>query len=196
MNATPPPAGSSKQQWRDWAKTTRVALPDASDAVCAHLERFIREWNATHTDGADRLRTVVAYKAFGSEVRLEALVAALPDLEWLTTRTEPDGQLSLHPFSSATQRNRLGVLEPPADAPEVPAHAVDAILVPGLVFDATGGRLGYGKGFYDRLLPHLRPGVPTVGITSTALVVPALPLEASDVRMTHLATETGVQRTC
>jgi 5-formyltetrahydrofolate cyclo-ligase len=66
-------------------------------------------------------------------------------------------------------------------------------LVPGMLFDRTGGRLGHGAGYYDRLLPGLGPTVPRVGVVPTALVVDALPCEAHDVPMTHLATEAGVR---
>ena len=51
----------------------------------------------------------------------------------------------------------MGILEPRAelrDRPErrVAAGELDLILVPGLVFDPQCGRIGYGKGYYDRLL--------------------------------------------
>ena len=50
----------------------------------------------------------------------------------------------------------FGILEPPADAPEVPAEAIDVVLVPGLAFDIEGRRLGYGGGYYDELAQRLR----------------------------------------
>jgi 5-formyltetrahydrofolate cyclo-ligase len=186
---------SSKTEWRAWAKSVRSSLPDASDTVCAHLERFIRDWNAAQPEDWSRLRTVVAYRAFGDEVRLEPLVDALPDLEWLTTRTEPDGQLSLHPFASATHRNRLGMLEPPPEAPPIQRLGlwVNAILAPGLAFDRAGNRVGYGMGLYDRFLLTMPIGVPYIGVTRDALVVDALPHEPLDMEMSHLATESGVR---
>jgi 5-formyltetrahydrofolate cyclo-ligase len=49
-----------------------------------------------------------------------------------------------------------GILEPPVDAPEIPAEAIDVVLVPGLAFDEQGKRLGYGGGYYDELAQRLR----------------------------------------
>ena len=51
----------------------------------------------------------------------------------------------------------LGIPEPRPDLPEVPPAAVDWALVPGLAFDERGFRLGRGAGYYDRLIPLLRP---------------------------------------
>lgn len=143
--------------------------------------------------GALEPRVVLAYRAFRDEVKLESLAANRPEIAWLTTRVNPQKRLTLHAFSSAKLTNRLGILEPHADAPEFEPALVDVVLVPGLAFDVSGVRLGYGAGFYDRLLPKLRPGIPIIGVSRDGLVVPELPSEAHDVRMTHLATESGVR---
>ncbi len=175
---------SSKAEWRTWAKGVRSSLPDASESVWRHLETFLRSLEP---------RVVLAYRAFRDEVRLEALAASTPEVTWLTTRANSDASLTLHAFSSATVTNRFGILEPHVDAAEFDPRTVDAVLVPGLAFDLNGNRLGYGAGYYDRLLPKLRPGIPIIGVTRDALVVPELPVEPHDVRMAHLVTESGVR---
>ena len=114
------------------------------------------------------------------------------------TRTWPGAErrLSVHRLERASlERHRYGFLQPPATAPEVDPATVDLVLVPGLAFDVAGGRLGYGLGYYDRLLPRLDPAAPRVGVALRALVVPALPADPRDVAMTHLATESGVAPT-
>ncbi|NND03528.1 MAG: 5-formyltetrahydrofolate cyclo-ligase, partial [Acidimicrobiia bacterium] len=68
----------------------------------------------------------------------------------------------------------------------------DLFLVPGLTFDLWGNRLGWGAGFYDRLLAMAREDAPLVGIVPAEVVVDRLPAEVHDVAMTHLATEEGV----
>lgn len=180
-----PDSSASKADWRNWAKKTRSSLPNVSNEVCGHLEAFLKTFDA---------RVVLAYKAFGSEIRLEGLVKDCPNLAFWTTRVNPNHRLSLHPFLSATTRNTLGMLEPDTLEPELEPDLVDAVLVPGLVFDRFGTRLGYGAGFYDRLLPLLRPNTVLIGVTHDDLVFEhPLPKDAFDVPMTHIVTEFGLR---
>jgi 5-formyltetrahydrofolate cyclo-ligase len=64
-------------------------------------------------------------------------------------------------FHRADRREDLvfgifGLLEPRSDAPEVPSHAIDLFMVPGLAFDCRGTRVGYGGGYYDELAAYVR----------------------------------------
>ena len=67
------------------------------------------------------------------------------------------------------------------------------MLLPGLAFDETGTRLGYGGGFYDRLLQGW--DILSIGVTSRAALLPrsALPREAHDQSVGYVVTEQGVQ---
>lgn len=73
-------------------------------------------------------------------------------------------------------------------------ESLDLIIVPGLVFDRQGYRLGYGKGFYDRILQAV-PAVQTIGVCLDEFFVPALPRDAWDVRVKYVATQTGIYKT-
>ncbi len=81
-----------------------------------------------------------------------------------------------------------------------PAAGMEALtptllLVPLLAFDGSGGRLGYGGGFYDRTLADLRaadPGVRALGLAFAAQRVDKLPLDRFDQRLDLIVTETGV----
>lgn len=179
----PPPP--TKPQLRTTTRALRDTLPNVSSEVCQHLATWLERGEQRESP-----YTVLAYKSFGSEISLETLPALLPKIRFLTTRVGAKNSLTLHEFSKAIAPNRFGILEPPADAPSIAPEQVDVVLVPGLAFTMQGGRLGYGGGFYDRLLPQLRPDCLRVGITQTRLVLPELPLEPHDVIMQFLALET------
>ena len=79
----------------------------------------------------------------------------------------------------------------PKGTRSVPFEAEDLILVPGLAFDRFGGRLGSGKGFYDRFLASLYPR--KWGVCFECQVVKeALAQSSNDVRMDGLVTEKGL----
>ena len=172
-----------KAEWRAWARARRAGEADVSGAVTAQLAAFLHERGA---------RRVLAYRALPGEPDVSGLAA---QFTLLTTRARfrPTPRLTIHPWDTATEPSRFGALQPPATAPQVSLDEVDAALLPALAFDARGVRLGYGGGFYDRLLPGFA-GL-TVGVIPAALVVPELPSEAHDLRVRWLATETGMSET-
>ncbi len=88
-----------------------------------------------------------------------------------------------------------GLREPnPKLAHEVPLSQLDTVLVPGLAFDRKGGRLGRGKGFYDRALQNFKGT--KVGVAfSQQLSKEELPMESHDIRMDVIITELGVHFT-
>lgn len=89
-------------------------------------------------------------------------------------------------------RHPFGMLEPGEDAPRLEPEELDLILVPGLAFDRSGGRLGQGGGFYDRYLPRCT-GV-TVALCRRDFLLEAVPREKHDRRVDLVVTEEGVFR--
>ncbi|MEX2541749.1 MAG: 5-formyltetrahydrofolate cyclo-ligase [Trueperaceae bacterium] len=182
----PPESGAPKADWRVWARRRRSAIDPwhTGQAVAARL----REWPAYLASAR-----ILVYLAFGDEPDLSALLDD-PAKSFYTTRTATEGEpaLTLHRLDLASlERHRFGFLQPTVAAAGS-AGEMEMVLVPGLAFDVSGHRLGFGMGFYDRFLGSLDPSVPLVGITPAELLVPRLPSEPHDVRMTHLATEDGV----
>jgi len=84
-----------------------------------------------------------------------------------------------------------GIREPPPAAAEVDP---DVVLVPLLAFDRAGYRIGYGAGYYDLTLAHLRKNKPitAVGIAFAAQEVETVPRTAFDARLDLVLTETEI----
>ena len=131
---------------------------------------------------------VLTYLAFGTELDL----AGLTGKHFYATRTLGNGILRVHELTGRLGRHPYGFDEPSADNPEAPLTRLELALVPGLAFDRSGTRLGYGKGFYDRLLADVPPGVPVVGVVPEGLIAGSLPRAPHDVPMTHLLSERGI----
>jgi len=81
------------------------------------------------------------------------------------------------------------ILEPKQESiKEVPVESIDLILVPGVVFDIHGNRIGHGKGYYDRLLNDTQ-NVPHIGLAFEFQIVDAVPTEGHDLPVDIIVTE-------
>jgi len=101
--------------------------------------------------------------------------------------------LSLHVVQSlddAIESGYRGIPEPRADTPIARPDEVVLALVPGVAFDASGRRLGYGGGYYDRLLPLIASDVPRVAGAFDFQVVDHVPSAAHDHRVDVIVTPT------
>jgi 5-formyltetrahydrofolate cyclo-ligase len=81
--------------------------------------------------------------------------------------------------------------------PSRPARLPDVVLAPLLAFDRRGGRLGYGKGYYDRTLGHLRSQGRrplAIGIAFAAQEIEEVPTGPADIPLDGVITETALHR--
>ncbi|MEA5510028.1 5-formyltetrahydrofolate cyclo-ligase [Crocosphaera sp. UHCC 0190] len=86
---------------------------------------------------------------------------------------------------------KYGILEPAPTAPILTAAEVDLILIPAVACDYQGYRLGYGGGFYDRLLSSPQwHSIPTMGIIFEFALLSQLPVDSWDQKLTAICTET------
>lgn len=87
----------------------------------------------------------------------------------------------------------FSIPEPSVDSEEVSIGDIDLVVVPGVAFDMRGGRMGRGKGFYDRLfsgLSGIRTSPYKVGICFDFQIMDNVPMEAHDTLMDAVLSET------
>lgn len=142
-------------------------------------------------------RTVLGYLNFGSELAIEAWIRqALTDGKRVLLPRVNRASMLLELFEvkdidSDVAAGAYGIREPVVERCErfEALGEIDLILMPGVAFDREGGRLGYGGGYFDKLLAHL-PHRPVLIAGAFAMqVVAEVPQEASDYKVDYLITE-------
>ena len=100
-------------------------------------------------------KTLATYLSFDHEVSTAGLIQAALQLgkRVCVPRTYPQGQMEFVEYDpDILEKTRFGLLEPNEKGKLVDQSEIDLIHVPGLVFQSTGYRIGYGGGYYDRYL--------------------------------------------
>lgn len=159
-----------------------MARPEARAAAATRLWARLR-----HVQGA----VIAGYLPIRSEVDPRRTMAALAHDNRLCVPvvTGKGAPLRFREWwpGCPTAPGAFGVEEPVEGGWRVP----DVLIVPMVGFDAQGGRLGYGGGFYDRTLVGLR-GARAVGVAVDGQRVEAVPRADTDVLLTEIVTESGV----
>lgn len=137
-------------------------------------------------------RIVALYRAIGSELDVDALSLALDRSGrelCLPVVMERDAPMVFRRWTPGEplELDEAGV---PAPFPLAEIIDPDLIVTPLLAFDAGGGRLGQGGGYYDRTFAA-RPNVTRIGFAYAGQEVAHLPVEPHDIRLHGVLTETG-----
>jgi 5-formyltetrahydrofolate cyclo-ligase len=168
----------SAEDWRE--KSDRISFHLQASSIFQHA------------------KTVLAYVSFRQE----------PDLSRLFAETSQEGTkiwgfprcvenvLIWHEWKPGEllQTGAYGIWEPHADLPLISASQVDLILVPAVACDRRGYRLGYGGGYYDRMLSSPEwQSIPTIGIVFDFAYLTELPIENWDQPLNQCCTEEGLK---
>lgn len=128
--------------------------------------------------------TVMAYWAMPTELPVDAFIEACSNMgKRIALPVVRGDDLELFEYTGRECLREVppyGILEPHG-TPRVKAEEIDVVLVPGMAFDTGGGRLGHGKGFYDRLFPHM-PSAKLIGVCLSCQLVDSVPMEPHDRR--------------
>jgi 5-formyltetrahydrofolate cyclo-ligase len=168
----------------------RDALP-ASDRVArseAIAERLLG------LDEAARAATVLAFWSFGSEVHTQPLIERLVDRgRTVALPRIVDGDVVPVAYTpgASLSATAFGAMEP-ADGRALDVRELDLVVVPGVAFDRSCNRVGYGGGFYDRLLGRTRERTTAVAIAFGLQVVDEVPIGPVDRRVDAVVTEQEV----
>ena len=172
-----------------------IAQRDALDAETRRRDSQVITAKLVALPEYRAARVVCAYASFGSEFDTAAfcfavIAAGKRLLLPLVHRAARMIELrEVKNLESDLVAGVWGIRAPSEQCPIWQPSTVDFMLVPGVAFTATGKRLGYGGGFYDRLLDELKPGVARVVAAFSMQVVEDLPTGPRDRRVYRIVTE-------
>ena len=185
--------GATKESLRRHFRALRQGLVErAQPAIEAQAQKQVTELLA---DG----RLLGLYCPLPGEINLLSLQNLLPGQLALPAITagprDPSARLVYRPWRAGDplEPDGCGIPAPLADAGELPAQALGLLLVPALACDASGIRLGYGGGWYDRL--RAEPAwaqVPAVAVLPRGCRVERLPRDPWDVPLQGWLDEDGL----
>jgi 5-formyltetrahydrofolate cyclo-ligase len=185
----------AKAVLRKRARALRGTMPAAGLAQrCERIVETLRGLDAVRSAASVALfwpiegRNEVDLRPLDPILRADGKRVAYPSIDpetrVMTFRTVAD--------PSAMEERGLGFLDPGAAAPEV--DRLDVIVVPALLVDPRGHRLGYGAGFYDRALPGYRPPALAVAVAFDFQLVADLPSTEGDVAVDLVVTDARTLR--
>jgi 5-formyltetrahydrofolate cyclo-ligase len=181
-----------KTELRQDLLRSRMALSpelyhEYSDRLCEHLQKFL-------LDHVLPGQTVLAYQPHRQEPNLGRLFEQAY-FQWGIPRCLPQRQLAWHLWRPGEPlvKNSYGLAEPLATANPINLAATAALLIPMVGFDAQGYRLGYGGGYFDRLLASSEwQQVLKIGIAFDLALVPKIPINSWDLPLHRIFTESGM----
>lgn len=137
-------------------------------------------------------KTILAYFSFRQEPDLSRLFTS--KYRWGFPRCVGNSlKFHLYTDKNSLKTGAYGIIEPHADTPTINPDEVDLIIVPSVACDSQGYRLGYGGGYYDRLLSSQEWATkPTIGILFDFAYLQELPIEAWDKPLQAVCTEIGL----
>src|SRR5665213_2132583 len=181
----------AKAALRIKARAQRAALANAAKADAAHAaaNAFLEGVPLNPTD------IVAAYWPIREELDVKPLLTRLMDSLQpvclpVVIGDEQPLDMRLWEQGAPLYPSGFGTLAPSEMAPRVEP---DVVIVPLLAFDATGTRLGYGGGYYDRPLARMKKRPRLVGFAFAGQELPAIPREPHDLPLDAVVTEIGIR---
>ncbi|OUT61751.1 MAG: 5-formyltetrahydrofolate cyclo-ligase [Rhodopirellula sp. TMED11] len=190
-----------KSALRRTAARARAEISDKQSVSEQIIDRLIA------SPPYQQAQTVLWYLDVRHEVRTtwyvqQQLTGALPPALGRRTRkrlaipycVDDDLQVFRLDSMDQLQPGAYGILEPKPELrndpkTQLPVDQFDLIITPGVAFDPQGGRIGHGKGYYDRLLARKGQQTLAIALAFHCQVLDQVPMSAHDVPMDYLVTE-------
>ncbi|MDI6745295.1 MAG: 5-formyltetrahydrofolate cyclo-ligase [Thermodesulfovibrionales bacterium] len=182
-------------------KTVRQEILLKRDAILGNIRKekdaAIRQQIIRLPEFTDA-KKILFYASFRSEVSTMKMIkisldsgkrVALPKVD------KENKKLKLYEIKNMNELVQcyMGILEPSVSEERLTAlDDIDLIFIPGAAFDVSGSRLGYGSGFYDKLLSEIKDKIPVIAPAYEEQIVDNIPSEPHDIKVDKIVTETRI----
>lgn len=143
-------------------------------------------------------KTIFFYASFRSEVDTMDMIKVSLNMGKLIVLPKVDkenNRLKLYEIKNMNDlaRGYMWILEPFVSEDRLrDIDDIDLIIIPGAAFDTYGNRLGYGAGYYDKLLSEMKREIPIVAPAYEEQIVKKIPAEPHDIKVDKIATDKRV----
>ena len=146
-----------------------------------------------------KAKNIFIYLSFGSEIQTNNIITkALRDgkevyIPKVYKKNKLMKAVRLKSFDDLKE-NSMGILEPIDDSNYIDKREIDLILVPGVVFDLNGNRIGYGGGYYDRYLQDIKEIRNKVVLAYDLQIVDSINPDIHDIAFDYIITNTRLEK--
>lgn len=174
-------------------KRDRVTVSERKNKSKIIAEKFFL------TDYYTESRDILAYYPFGSEIDTTlVIIRALENKKKIILPRVFDRKLRLYyleKIPEQLEKSKYGIMEPiPRYCRPAKIKDIDLAVIPGLGFDRSLNRLGYGGGFYDRILTRIPEEIKKIALCFDIQVVEKIPVMEHDIKIDVLITESRIYR--
>ena len=172
------------------ARQKSLSAAERSEKSRRIIDRFFQNFDLSRIEFLHCFLPIEKFKEIDTRLVFERVRRDFPQIQTIVPRVNFDtNEIENLKFTPETSlvRNVWQIDEPLHDE-RIETAEIDLVLVPLLCFDASGFRVGYGKGFYDRFLKNCRADCLKIGLSYFAPVDEIEDARNFDVRLDYCVT--------
>lgn len=142
-----------------------------------------------------RAKKVFIYIGFGSEINTKGLIEIMlkEGKEVFVPKVLEEEMIALKITSlNNLIESKFKILEPVGEKSDIDGEEFDLIIMPGVAFDRSGNRIGYGKGYYDKYLKDVKSDIKKIALAYELQLIEEIETEEHDLKVDSIITENEI----
>lgn len=142
-----------------------------------------------------KAKKIFIYIGFGSEINTKKLIEIMlkEGKEVFVPKVVEKEMIALKVTSLYNLvKSEFNILEPIGEKPDIDAEEFDLIIMPGVAFDRSGNRIGYGGGYYDKYLKDISFNIERIALAYEMQLIEEIDTEEHDLKVYSIITENEI----